>query len=501
MKTSFLMLLLWVIITKSILYGQERFYIQIPDQKDIPKITIVKSTNEYKIETGDVDLNKIFSKYKITSFQKAFPSSKKESSQKIFEIECNDLALMDDLKKSFSNKFPMIHEVPKIEFLTLPNDFGYTGGFPGDQSYLSHIRAEEAWGITKGDPNVTIGVCDGYFETTHEDLENKIIRIDGPNILPENWDATQESTWYYEHGTVVCGVLAAVTNNGLGVSSIGYNCRIVASTYCNYNEMIDLSEQGVRVISISWGNYADPNDPWWKGTIQPLVDEIYENGALIVAACGNDPVTDYFLPASFNHVFSVAMISHKNELGPYNWKDRVELIVGNPLKVSTHNDSVDLAAPGWQITSCRLNNSYADLYANGTSLSAPLVAGTCGLMLSVNPCLTPDDLTRILKNTAVNIDNIPENQNYSGKYGAGRLDAYEAVKGAGEFGTAHYSNQTFYGNTLSRVGLSFDDNVTMLSTNNLINATYEVRIVKNFYLPLGATLDINVNPSNTINCQ
>lgn len=303
--------------------------------------------------------------------------------------------------------------------------------------------------------------------------------------------------------------MIASTDNEIGISAIGYNCRLIASTKSAdgllenfaYDGMLQLSYLGAEVINVSWVSYSSYDDQI------AIIDEIYNNGTLVVAASGNLGITRYAYPASYNHVLSVTGIGHRNEpgyidpeLGPYNWKDRVEVIVGNPEAVFNHNDRVDFCAPGWQITGCILNNSYADLYANGTSLSAPIVAGTCGLMLSVNHCLTPDDLTSILKNTAVNIYTIPENQNYIGMYGAGRLDTYEAVKGAGEYGTIHYSNQTFYATTLSKVGLSFDDNVTMLSSNNL-NATYEVRIEKNFYLPLGATLDINVNTSNTINCQ
>ena len=52
---------------------------------------------------------------------------------------------------------------------------------------------------------------------------------------------------------------------------------------------------------------------------------------------------------------------------------------------------------------------------------------------------------------------------------------------------------------IARSGISFDNNVTLTGSNNL-TARYKVTIVKNFQLPAGSTLNINVNTTNNINC-
>ncbi|GAL72662.1 hypothetical protein [Jejuia pallidilutea] len=57
-----------------------------------------------------------------------------------------------------------------------------------------------------------------------------------------------------------------------------------------------------------------------------------------------------------------------------------------------------------------------------------MVSGTVALMLDVNYCLDPKEVETILKLTAVKIDTLPQNIQYYGKLGAGKLDAYEAVK-------------------------------------------------------------------------
>jgi len=69
---------------------------------------------------------------------------------------------------------------------------------------------------------------------------------------------------------------------------------------------------------------------------------------------------------------------------------------------------------------------YYDVYA-GTSMASPVTAGLCGLILSVNPDLTPDELETVLKSTCDNIYNVPGNENYAGMLGAGRINAYAAV--------------------------------------------------------------------------
>ena len=69
------------------------------------------------------------------------------------------------------------------------------------------------------------------------------------------------------------------------------------------------------------------------------------------------------------------------------------------------------------------------IYNLGTSVAAPLVTGTIGLMLGVdaNPCLYPIEIESILKLTSVRNDLLPLNLPYQGQLGAGRLDSFAAV--------------------------------------------------------------------------
>lgn len=156
---------------------------------------------------------------------------------------------------------------------------------------------------------------------------------------------------------------------------------------------------------------------------------------LVIASAGNGKgwacVTDseqYVYPASYDYVTSVSSIGHSKFIGEgiYNWKDVHKRYPLNPNSSTyQHNDKVDIVAPGYDVMTTS-NNSYN--VSSGTSFSAPMVAGVAGLILSVKPDLTANQIENILKNTADDIYWIPYNAAYIGKLGSGRLNAFRAVK-------------------------------------------------------------------------
>jgi subtilisin family serine protease len=80
----------------------------------------------------------------------------------------------------------------------------------------------------------------------------------------------------------------------------------------------------------------------------------------------------------------------------------------------------DVSAPGANTVSTTNGGGYSSF--SGTSGSTPHVAGTVALMLSINPELLPGDVARIIQLTSVE-KGTPGKDN---RYGAGRIDAYEA---------------------------------------------------------------------------
>jgi hypothetical protein len=117
-------------------------------------------------------------------------------------------------------------------------------------------------------------------------------------------------------------------------------------------------------------------------------------------------------------------------------------------------------------------------------------------MYSINPGITPTEVEYIIESTAVNIYSIPENYEYIGKLGAGRIDAFEAVK---EAGTTYLTGLQ---NTKSiSAGFGFKlNNVTINNSSNVVlTARKEVEINGTFEMPLGATFEIAIDPNAVTN--
>ncbi|GIV28076.1 MAG: hypothetical protein KatS3mg027_1890 [Bacteroidia bacterium] len=106
-----------------------------------------------------------------------------------------------------------------------------------------------------------------------------------------------------------------------------------------------------------------------------------------------------------------------------------------PPIVWSHNEKIDICAPSYHLMRLNPSNTFVTK-CSGTSMSAPIVAGTAALMKSVNPCLTPHDIDEILSNPA-NADPINDANQYPGLLGAGRLNAFKAVQAAQNYIPSH----------------------------------------------------------------
>ncbi len=174
--------------------------------------------------------------------------------------------------------------------------------------------------------------------------------------------------------------------------------------------MISMSASGAKVLNASWGSH------WHSETQQNIVYAINENGTLIIGAAGNSDSEEYFYPASYDKVLSVTSTSiNDSHISPWG-------------TAHTHNDKVDVCAPGYDVLStCGSSN---DCYSpsSGTSFSSPIVAGLAGLVYSINPYFSTSMVTKIIKYSCDNINDV--NQEYIGMIGTGRINAYTAVTAA-----------------------------------------------------------------------
>jgi hypothetical protein len=432
-----------LLLVQSFLFAQNKlYYIQIPNEKNVPKISIVngKKTASHT----DVNITKVLSKYNIYTFEKAFPTSVTPFLQNVYILEVDKAGIIEDFK-NYSSYFPKIEETYRPELLYLPNDYSYPSGSSNPSKSLELINIKEAWDYTHGDPNFKIGISDTPIRVTHEDLVGKVTSLTS-YTTPDS------------HGTAVASHAAANTDNSKGIPGTGFNSTVLFKSIYDgamMNSLLTLSQNGARVVNASWYNSCS-----YSSIDQLVIDEIHNNGTVIIVAAGNGATcggpNKYVYPASYNHVISISTVGHF-DVGyiccnniPYAWQDRIEQIIGDPTSVHQHNDMVDLRAPGFNVLGAIADsdNSYGGAW--GTSLAAPQVTGVVALLFSVNSCLHPNEVETILKLTSANLDNIPENQPFLGKLGAGRIDAGKATKMAWQMNPANGGEVSINGRSFTR---------------------------------------------------
>lgn len=380
-------------------------------------------------------LNKVAAKYGITKVRRPYRLIKSMDVSQVYKVHFTQFAKVDEFMKEVMQDATVEYaeRVPLLKTTLTPNDLGTQSWTNGNWS-LFKINAQGAWDNTTGSTSTKIAIVDNAVQTTHTDLAaniwvnpgeiaNNNIDDDGNGYIDDinGWDAGDNDNnpnppnTTFSHGTHCSGIASASTNNGTGIASIGYNCKIMAvksTTNSGGSNSISNGFDGVAyaiaagadVISMSWGGGGSSN------TEQNLLTSAFNAGILCIAAAGNDGVSTVFYPAGYNNVMSVASTGNG---GANDQKS----------SFSNYGSWIDIAAPGANINSTVPTNAY-DIY-DGTSMATPLVAGLAGLIYSINPNLTPTQVQNCIQSTAANINS--SNANYIGQLGAGRIDAAAAT--------------------------------------------------------------------------
>ncbi len=479
--------ILLVCIISANVYSQEqeiiRYFLEVSNKEYIPIAnTKLDGTLDFKVDENLKDatlINSMLSSYTIHEVADIFSNSTNSVLRKSIVFDLSKHDDIDILVKMFPLYYPSYIKETVYEPLDSPQEY-YPDDFENpaltenfyvdnydhyEQNELKMIRAPEAWNITKGIPEVIIGIADQGFdvknntEEGHEDLTGEFVG----GLL--NYD-----NQYGSHGNAVATFASGKTDNGLGTSSIGFNTKMIGARGGSVSNLLQLAQFNPKpkVVNLSFGSDIGG----YNETQQGMINDINALDVTVVIAGGNgqgsgtgSPST-YYYPASYKNVIAVSSVGNKNEIGSTamaydNWKDVHDVIDpydGQSIVSHQHNDSIDIVVPEYfpGVVAYKdigehfpVKDDYRRVFdLGGTSFSAPIVAGTIGLMHSVNYCIKPNEVETILKLTAVKIDDLPENIQYYGKLGAGRLDAYEAVKMAKEmadtFGTVEVKDRILY---------------------------------------------------------
>jgi subtilisin family serine protease len=274
------------------------------------------------------------------------------------------------------------------------NNTGQTvNGDPGIAG--ADINAPQAWDTYTGDANFTIAIIDTGTQYTHPDLAANIWTNPGEiagNGIDDDGDGYVDDTrgWdFYSvdnnpddtegHGTHTAGTVGAVGNNGIGVTGVNWQCKLVplrflgpqggftsdailAVNYCR--------TKGIKVSNNSWGG---------GGFSQGLYDAINAAksvGHIFCAAAGNAGTNNDsapFYPANYNldNLISVAATNNDDARASFS---------------NYGATTVDLGAPGQMIASTYMGSQY--VYMDGTSMATPHVTGGVALVYGQHPTWT-----------------------------------------------------------------------------------------------------------------
>ena len=255
---------------------------------------------------------------------------------------------------------------------------------------IARVKAPLVWKTTEGSP-VRVAVLDTGI-AKHPDLRvvKSFNTIDKKPVRDLNG-----------HGTHVAGTIAALRNS-FGVVGVAPKAKLYAVKAFNSKGTGFTSDiiQGIdwcirnrmQVINMSFGlsNYS--------ASLQQIIRKAHRRGIVMVASCGNSGqnsgTIDY--PARFPETIAVAATTVNNQIAYF----------------SSRGAGISVAAPGEDVCSTYLNNSYTKL--SGTSMAAPHVTGTVALLLSRRPRLSPNAVKLRLQRSAKFLSGFTRNDQGSG---------------------------------------------------------------------------------------
>lgn len=382
-----------------------------------------------------------------------------------------------------------------------PNDSLYAGvdGFANDMQKWMYagdgtdqgIRAEPAWDLTTGRPDVTIAVIDSGVFLTHPDLSGNLWTNPGevsgngidddangfaddvhgwdfyasdadPNpdlgngINDDGFGIGDDNTY---HGTFAAALAAGRGNDGRGVCGTAWNCSVmalkiftddgVANTFHIAEALEYAADNGADIVNMSLETRTS------NTTLQEGVAYAIARDCVVVAAAGNDGFANTVYPAGYNGVLSVGGSGHAfgsptvaGFFGPPRPQGRPGFSNYGPIAVDVVAPSIVFSSSVASVTDANDNpgidaGDVISFTSSGTSFSCPIVAGEAGLILSRDRDLNGGQ--RTLSNAEVvgivegHTQNLPDDPQDSPNGGEtwdnkGRVDvrgAVESVTGSG----------------------------------------------------------------------
>ena len=352
-----------------------------------------------------------------------------------------------------------LRQLPGIRFAEIngrryparvPNDPLYEGN---QQWHYEAINLPQAWDITVGDESVVLALVDTGVLLNHPDLQGRLlpgfdfitdeVTANDGDGMDDDPDDPGDSTFGNSsfHGTHVTGTMAAASDNGVGVAGVTWNCKVlpIRGIGVSFGSVADIVEgmlyagglpnasgtvpdQPARVLNLSLGGVAgEAESRIERAAVQSLVAA----GITVIAASGNQGSSEPAPPAFYPETISVGAVDATLGRASYsNFGETLDIVgPGGKRFRDDNNDGFD---DGVFSTKGDDSGDVIEFTYNvleGTSMACPHITGVIGLMLSVNPDLTADEVRSILLGTAIDLGDTGRDD----EFGYGLVDAEAAV--------------------------------------------------------------------------
>jgi subtilisin family serine protease len=279
------------------------------------------------------------------------------------------------------------------------------------QYALDNVPFENAWLAATG-TGVTVAVIDTGVQSDHADLLGQV--VPGRDYITdvEPWTATD----VLGHGTHVAGIIAALSNNFLGIAGAAPGVKIlpvrvfqntasgVTASFSDIGAGIQWAvDHGADVVSLSLGGGMET-------FMKAGVDYALAKGVVVVAAAGNSGAATVTYPAAYPGVIAVAATDRSNAKASY----------------SQYGSQVSVSAPGDAIYST-IPSGYDSM--SGTSMATPYVSAEAALILQAHPGYSPEEVKALIESSATDLVASPAKQGRDDYTGAGLINPAQALCG------------------------------------------------------------------------
>ncbi|MEE9442111.1 MAG: S8 family serine peptidase [candidate division Zixibacteria bacterium] len=389
----------------------------------------------------------------------------KVSTSTDIESLASDLVLLADVESASPNW--------RVDLMTVPNDTLYslqwghdnqgqmqdcgcscTGAVNGgccdheDGSPVGSIDfdadVDMAWSAmgSFGDENIIIAILDTGTDP-HPDLR----LVPGWNVADNNSNTSD----IQGHGTATAGIAAAIADNNKGVAGVAGGCSVMPVRvmnqsgwiYASYvaDGMIYAANNGAHVISISIGGPSSSEYDFAS-------NYAYNSGVTLFASAGNTNCNGLSYPAGCTNVIAVGAASPCGERKRsssistcLNWNVCADNLSTSCDREhwwgSSYGSGLDIIAPTILPTTARSETLertipsgpeyYYTMWFNGTSCSCPFAAGIAGLLLSIDPSLTPAQVKQLIIDGANDVTTGHATVGYDIYTGYGMVNAFNSV--------------------------------------------------------------------------